>query len=97
VLALDESLQDTIPALLLLLDALPEDHAFLQLEPPQRRQRTIEACKRVLMRESQEHPLLLVFEDLHWIDTETQVLLDSLVESLPTVRLLLLVTYRPEY
>ena len=42
-------------------------------------------------------PLLLVFEDLHWIDTETQALLDSLVESLPTARLLLLVNYRPEY
>jgi tetratricopeptide (TPR) repeat protein len=41
--------------------------------------------------------LLLVFEDLHWIDSETQVLLDSLVESLPTARLLLLVNYRPEY
>src|SRR5258705_9628800 len=45
----------------------------------------------------QEQPLLLVFEDLHWIDTETQSLLDSLVESLPTARLLLLVNYRPEY
>ncbi len=42
-------------------------------------------------------PLLLVFEDLHWIDAETQALLDSLVESLPTARFLLLVNYRPEY
>ena len=42
-------------------------------------------------------PLLVVFEDLHWIDAETQALLDSLVESLPTARLLLLVNYRPEY
>ena len=55
------------------------------------------ALKRVLLRESQVQPLLLVFEDLHWIDTETQALLDSLVESLPTARLLLLVNYRPEY
>src|SRR5439155_26171548 len=47
--------------------------------------------------ESQEHPLLLICEDLHWIDSETQALLDSLVESLSTVRLLLLVNYRPEY
>ena len=54
-------------------------------------------CKRLLLRESQEQPLLLVFEDLHWIDAETQALLDSLVESLPTARLLLLVNYRPEY
>ena len=55
------------------------------------------ALKRVLLRESQVQPLLLVFEDLHWIDAETQALLDSLVESLPTARLLLLVNYRPEY
>ena len=47
--------------------------------------------------ESQVQPLLLVFEDLHWIDTETQALLDRLVDSLPTARILLLVNYRPEY
>ena len=97
VLTLDEALQDTLPPLLALLDALPEDSPFRQLEPPQRRQRTLAALKRLLLRESQEQPLLLVFEDLHWIDAETQALLDSLVESLPTARLLLLVNYRPEY
>ena len=94
---LDEALQDTIPALLALLDALPSDSPFLQLDPPQRRQRTLEALKRLLLREAQVQPLLLVCEDLHWIDTETQALLDSLVESLPTAGVLLLVNYRPEY
>jgi predicted ATPase/class 3 adenylate cyclase len=97
VLTLDEALQETIPALLALLDALPTDSPFLRLDPPQRRQRTLEALKRVLLRESQAQPLLLVFEDLHWIDAETQALLDRLVEGLPTARLLLLVNYRPEY
>jgi tetratricopeptide (TPR) repeat protein len=97
VLTLDEALQDTIPALLSLLDALPDDSPFHQLDPPQRRQRMLTALKRVLLRESQVQPLLLVFEDLHWIDSETQALLDSLVESLPAVRLFLLVNYRPEY
>jgi class 3 adenylate cyclase len=97
VLTLDETLQETIPPLLSLLDTLPEDHPFVQLDPPQRRQRTLDALKRVVLRESQEQPLLLVFEDLHWIDSETQAWLDSLVESLPTARLLLLVNYRPEY
>ena len=75
----------------------PEDSPFLRLDPPQRRQRTLAALKRVLLRESQVQPVLVVFEDLHWIDSETQALLDSLVESLPTARLLLLVNYRPEY
>src|SRR5712691_7240199 len=97
VLTLDETLQDTLPALLALLDALPEDSPFRQLDPAQRRQHTLDALKRLLLRESQEQPLLLVFEDLHWMDSETQALLHSLVESLPTAQLLLLVNYRPEY
>ena len=97
LLTLDEALQETIPALLALLEALPADSPFLALDPPQRRQRTLAALKRVLLRESQVQPLLLVFEDLHWIDSETQALLDSLVESLPTAHMLLLVNYRPEY
>src|SRR4029434_9598731 len=97
VLTLDEALQETAPALLWLLDVLPDDSPFRILEPAQRRQRTLEALKRVLLRESQVQPLLLVFEDLHWIDGETQALLDSLVDSLGSARLLLLVNYRPEY
>jgi predicted ATPase len=97
VLTLDETLQDTLPALLSLLEALPDESPFWQLDPPQRRQRTLAALKRVLLRASQGQPLLLVFEDLHWIDSETQVLLDSLVDSLPAAQLLLLLTYRPEY
>jgi tetratricopeptide (TPR) repeat protein len=97
VLTLDASLQEAIPALLSLLDVLPEDSPFLRLDPPQRRRHTLDALKRLLLRETQVQPVLLVFEDLHWIDSETQALLDTLVESLPTVRLLLLVNYRPEY
>ena len=97
VLTLDVALQDTVPALLALLDVLPENDPFLRLDPPQRRQRTLEALTRVLLCESQAQPLLLVFEDLHWIDTETQALLDRLVDSLPMARFLLLVNYRPEY
>ena len=97
VLTLDAALQDALPALLALLDALPEDSPFRTLEPSQRRQHTLEALTRVLLRESQEQPLLLVCEDVHWIDSETQALLTSLVERLPTTRLLLLVNYRPEY
>jgi predicted ATPase len=97
VLTLDETLQDTLPALLALLDVLPDDSPFGHLDPSQRRQRTLEAVRRVLLRESQVQPLLLVFEDLHWIDSETQAVLDRLIESLPTASLLLLVNYRPEY
>jgi len=97
ILTLDETLQETLPALLALLDVLPDDSPFGHLDPSQRRQRTLEALRRVLLRESQVQPLLLVCEDLHWIDSATQALLDRLIESLPTAPLLLLVNYRPEY
>jgi class 3 adenylate cyclase/tetratricopeptide (TPR) repeat protein len=97
VLTLDETLHATLSALLSLVEALPGDSPFLHLDPSQRRQHTLDALKCLVLRESQVQPLLLVFEDLHWIDTETQTLLDSLVESLPTSQLLLLVNYRPEY
>jgi len=97
VLSLDRTLEPSLSALLSLLEVLVEDEAWGRLDPPQRRQRTLDAVKRLLLRESQVQPLLLLVEDLHWIDAETQALLDSLVESLPTARLLLLANYRPEY
>jgi class 3 adenylate cyclase/tetratricopeptide (TPR) repeat protein len=97
VLTLDRGLEPTLPALLSLLDVPVEDAAWRTLDPPQRRQRTLEAFKRLLLREAQGQPVLVVFEDLHWIDGETQALLDGLVESVPGARLLLLVNYRPEY
>jgi class 3 adenylate cyclase/tetratricopeptide (TPR) repeat protein len=97
LLALDRTLEDAIAPALALLDALPAGDTFLALEPAHRRQRTLGAIKRVLLRESQVQPLLLVFEDLHWIDSETQAVLDSLIEGLPSARVVLCVNYRPEY
>ena len=97
VLSLDRALESLLSPLLALLDVPVEDGSWQALDPPQRRRRTLEAVKRLLLRESQVQPLLVVFEDLHWIDSETQALLDSLVDSLGSARLLLLVNYRPEY
>jgi len=97
VLGQDRALEPLLPPLLALLDVPVEDPAWQNLDPPERRQRTLAAVKRLLLRESQVQPLLVVFEDLHWVDGETQALLDSLVESLGSARLLLLVNYRPEY
>jgi class 3 adenylate cyclase/tetratricopeptide (TPR) repeat protein len=97
LLTLDRTLEDALPTVLWLLDALPADDPFLGLDPALRRQRAIEGTKRVLLRESRVQPLLLVFEDLHWIDAETQRVLDSLIDSLPTAAVLLAVNYRPEY
>ena len=97
ILTLDRALEPTLPALLSLLEVPVEDAAWRTLDPPQRRQRTLDALKRLLLREAQDQPVLVVFEDLHWIDGETQALLDGVVESLPAARLMLLVNYRPEY
>ena len=97
VLMLDEALKPVLPALLALLELPVEDAAWQALDPPQRRRRTLDGLKALLVRESQRQPLALILEDLHWIDGETQALLDSLVESMPTCRILLLVNYRPEY
>jgi predicted ATPase len=74
-----------------------EDQQWQNLDPDQRRQQMHGAVKRLFVRESQDRPLILVFEDLHWVDSETQAVLDSLIESLPSTRILLLVNYRPEY
>jgi predicted ATPase len=97
LLMLDETLMPILPVFLTLLDIPVDDPQWRDLDPPQRRQQTLEAVKRLLLRESQLQPLLLLFEDLHWLDGGTQAFLDSLLDSLPTAPVLLLVNYRPEY
>jgi tetratricopeptide (TPR) repeat protein len=79
------------------LDIVDAVAGFRELGPRQRRESTLAALKRILIHESQRQPLVLVFEDLHWIDNETQAFLDSFVENLPAARILLLVNYRPSY
>jgi class 3 adenylate cyclase/tetratricopeptide (TPR) repeat protein len=97
LLALDRELEPNLPALLSLLDVPVEDESWQALDPSKRRRQILDALKRWMLRESREQPLLLVFEDLHWIDSETQALLDGLVEGLPAAHILLFVNYRPEY
>ena len=97
LLALDRALEPLLPPLLALLDVPLEDAAWHEPGPTRAPSAHVDAVKQLLLRESQAQPLLLVFEDLHWIDAETQALLDSVVESLGSARILLLVNYRPEY
>ena len=97
LLTLDRALESALPPFLALLDVPGGDAAWDTLEPRERRRSTLDAVKRLLLRESQVRPLVLVVEDLHWLDAETQAVLDDLVESLPAARILLLVNYRPEY
>ncbi|HMB84889.1 MAG TPA: adenylate/guanylate cyclase domain-containing protein, partial [Methylomirabilota bacterium] len=97
LMALDPALARYHAALLWLLDVPSDDPHWADLDPTQRRRRALDGVRMLLVRESARRPVLLLCEDLHWIDTETQTLLDEVVASLPTARLLLLVTYRPEY
>jgi class 3 adenylate cyclase/tetratricopeptide (TPR) repeat protein len=97
LLTLDPALEPTLPALLSLLDAPANDAAWQTLDPAQRRRRMLDGVRHLLLREARKQPFLLIFEDLHWIDSETQALLDGLVGSLDSARILLLVTYRPDY
>jgi tetratricopeptide (TPR) repeat protein len=95
--ALAEEGDPSVTPFLSLLDVPIDDPLWHSLDPPTRRRRTLDALRDLVLRESQRQPLLLVFEDLHWIDSETQSVLDVLAESLAGAPLLLLVTSRPDY
>jgi predicted ATPase/class 3 adenylate cyclase/ribosomal protein L40E len=95
--ALDPALSELLPYQLALLGIQEAPDPLAQMDPQVRRLRTLEAIKRLILRDSLEHTLVVIFEDLHWIDSETQALLDLLADAVAAARLLLLVNYRPEY
>src|SRR5712691_8418218 len=97
VVALERSLEDTLPYLFSLLGIVEGDDPLAQMDGQIRKRRTLEAIKRIILRESLNQPLMVVFEDLHWIDEQTQELLNLLADSIGTAKFLLLVNYRPEY
>ena len=91
------ALEDTLPYLFSLLGIVEGDDPLAQMDAQIRKRRTLEAIKRILLRESLNQPLIVIFEDLHWIDEQTQELLNLLADSIGTAKILLLVNYRPEY
>jgi tetratricopeptide (TPR) repeat protein len=97
LLALDRNLEDTLPYLFTLLGIVVDDDPLAQMDGQIKKRRTLEAIKRVILRESLNQPLIVIFEDLHWIDEQTQELLNLLADSIGTAKILLLVNYRPEY
>jgi class 3 adenylate cyclase/tetratricopeptide (TPR) repeat protein len=97
VAILDRSLEDTLPYLFSLLGMVEADDPLAQMDGQIKRRRTLDAIKRILLRESMNQPLMVIFEDLHWIDEQTQALLNLLADSIGTAKILLLVNYRPEY
>ena len=94
---LDTSLEAILPYIYALLEIEDGKERLAGMDPQLKRSRTLDAVVRVLLSEAKRHPLILVVEDLHWLDDESQALLDLLVASITDARILLLVNYRPEY
>jgi class 3 adenylate cyclase/tetratricopeptide (TPR) repeat protein len=94
---LDASLEDTRPYLFSLLGIAEGADPLAQMDGQLKKRRTLEAIKRILLRESLNQPLMAIFEDLHWIDEQTQDMLNLLADSIGTAKILLLVNYRAEY
>jgi class 3 adenylate cyclase/predicted ATPase len=97
IVTLDPTLEDTRPYLFGLLGIVEGEDPLGQMDGQVKKRRTLDAIKRILLRESMNQPLMVIFEDLHWIDDETQALLNLLADSIGTTKILLLVNYRPEY
>ena len=96
-LSLDQGLASTLPAILALLDVPVDDPHWTVLDASQKQRKTLEAVTRLLVEESRRQPVVIVFEDLHWIDAKTRELLDAFADRIPGHRVLLLLSYRPEY
>jgi predicted ATPase len=95
--ALDPGFSDTLLLLYTLMGLHEGPDPLAQMDPQIKRRRTLDAIKHIILRESLNQPTVVIFEDLHWIDTETQALLDLLADGIANARVLLLVNYRPEY
>ena len=97
ILGLDEKLKNVIPPFQDLLSLKVDDEDFTKLEPKEKRERTFEAIRDILVRGSQEKPLILTVEDIHWIDKTSEEFLNYMIGWLPNTPIMLLLLYRPEY
>jgi class 3 adenylate cyclase len=97
VMILDRALEEILPYLFILLEVAEGGDQLARLDPEVRKRRTLDAIKRLLLRESLNQPLILFFEDLHWLDEGSRALLNLLADSIATARVLMVVNYRPEF
>ena len=95
--ALHPALKDTLPYLFGLLGIVEDADPLAQMAPPIKLQRMLDAIKRIGLSESRKQPVMVIFEDLHWIDAQTQALPDVLADSISNARVLLLVNYQWDY
>jgi len=94
---LDEELKGILPPLHEILSLKVEDEEYLKLEPPQKREKTFEAIRDLLIRESQNKSIILAVEDLHWIDRTSEDFLSYLIDWLANSNILLVLLYRSEH
>src|SRR5262249_22268492 len=85
---LDRALEDTLPYLFALLGIVEGEYLLAQMDGQVKKRRMLEAIKRILLRESLNQRLMVIFEDLHWIDEQTQELLNLLADSIANARIL---------
>jgi class 3 adenylate cyclase/tetratricopeptide (TPR) repeat protein len=86
-----------VPALESLLELPVEDAEWPSLDPAVRRQRIVSTIKDLSLRCAQDRPLLIWLEDMQWTDVETRNVIDNLTEGIADSRLLVILTFRPEY
>jgi class 3 adenylate cyclase/tetratricopeptide (TPR) repeat protein len=97
VLRLGEDLRPTLPYLRYLLSVEPGDAAVLTMDPQQRRGEIFDALRRLTVRAAEVRPQVAVFEDAHWMDQATEEYLLFTADSIPTSRVLRILTYRTGY
>ena len=97
ILGLDENLMTALPSFHEILSLTVKDETYAKLEPKQKREKTFEAFRDLIVRGSQERPLIVAIEDLHWIDKTSEEFLDYMIGWIPNTHILLILLYRPEY
>ena len=94
---LDPRLESFLPPLQEILSLKVSDEQYQKLDPPRKRERIIDAIRNLLLRQSQDLPLVLAVEDLHWIDRPSEEFLGHLVASISHNKILLVLLFRPQY
>jgi class 3 adenylate cyclase/tetratricopeptide (TPR) repeat protein len=97
ILVVGGDLRPTLPYIRYLLSVDPGDSAVLSMDPQLRRLEILEALRRLLLRAAELRPQVVVFEDLHWMDKATEESLQGIADSIVGSRVLLILTYRPDY
>jgi len=97
ILGLDQNLEHTLPCFQEILSLKVEETSYLEQDAQMKKILTFEALRDLFIRISQDQPLVLAIEDLHWIDNTTQEFINYLIDWVPGSRILLILLYRPEY